>query len=228
MSTASSLPEIRDTPLTAADVHALVGRPHILIDCVLEEIDLASIDLTGWAFERCDLRRADFGGARLEQTRWQSCRGAFANFTGSDLGDAIFTASDFNNASFRRCNLGGARFSRCKLTGADLSDPRALDIHFDETLLINAKMQGHSFRNATLTRMDFSQADIRKCDFRSVRFEECSLRDALVDGARFEGADLREADIGGVRLGDASRFRGATISRDQAGQLLSEVGLKVR
>jgi uncharacterized protein YjbI with pentapeptide repeats len=50
----------------------------------------------------------------------------------------------------------------------------------------------------------------------------------MLDGARVEGADLRGADIGGVHLGDASRFRGATISRDQAGELLAELGLKVR
>ena len=37
-----------------------------------------------------------------------------------------------------------------------------------------------------------------------------------------------EADLGGLRLADASLFRGATISREQAGQLLSELGLNVR
>jgi uncharacterized protein YjbI with pentapeptide repeats len=49
-----------------------------------------------------------------------------------------------------------------------------------------------------------------------------------MEGARFEGADLRGADLGGVRLVDASLFRGATISREQAGQLLGELGLNVR
>ena len=44
----------------------------------------------------------------------------------------------------------------------------------------------------------------------------------------FEGADLRGADIGGLRLFDAALFRGATISREQAGQLLGELGLNVR
>lgn len=47
-------------------------------------------------------------------------------------------------------------------------------------------------------------------------------------GSRFEGADLRGVDLGGLRLVDASLFRGATISREQAGQLLSELGLNVR
>jgi len=58
--------------------------------------------------------------------------------------------------------------------------------------------------------------------------EACSLRDANLADARFEGADLRGADLGGIRLIDASAFRGAIISRDQAGQLLAELGLTVR
>ena len=49
-----------------------------------------------------------------------------------------------------------------------------------------------------------------------------------MDGCRFDGADLRGVDLGGLRLVDASLFRGATISSEQAGQLLSELGLNVR
>jgi uncharacterized protein YjbI with pentapeptide repeats len=59
-------------------------------------------------------------------------------------------------------------------------------------------------------------------------FSDEFKRDALLDAARFDGADLRGADLGGVRLGDASQLCGATISSEQASQLLSELGLKVR
>src|SRR3546814_4344231 len=54
----------------------------------------------------------------------------------------------------------------CALPISDLTDVRALEIRFEETLLINAKMPGRDFRKATLARLDFSQADLRKCDFR--------------------------------------------------------------
>ena len=69
---------------------------------------------------------------------------------------------------------------------------------------------------------------ISKGDFRMTVFEDCSLREAMVSGSRFEGSDLRGADLGGLRLVDAGLFRGATISREQAGQLLGELGLNVR
>jgi len=158
---------------------------------------------------------------------WRSCRGPFANFVGADLNEARFVACDLNNSQWRGARLGAAVFERCKLTGADLSEIKAFDLRFDETLLINAKLPGFSFRKQLLQRIDFSAADLRKCDFRDARFEECSLREAHLADARFDGADLRGADLGGLRLNDASRFRGATISRAQASQLLGELGLKV-
>ena len=58
-------------------------------------------------------------------------------------------------------------------------------------------------------------------------FEGSCLREAALTGARFEEADLRGADVGGLKLSDAARFRGATISRAQAADLLAELGLQV-
>lgn len=219
---------IRTQALSRTGLERLGAGPRTLIDCDLEEADLSGLDLSGWKFERCNLRRVDISRARLEGSVWQSCRGAFASFMASDLAQASFVASDFNNASFKRADLQACKFAQCKLTGADLFDAKGLDIAFEETLLINAKLSGHSFLKLTLKKIDFSQADLRKCDFRHTTFSECSLREAILDGARFEGADLRGADIGGLRLIDAARFRGAVISREQAGDLLSELGLNVR
>ena len=109
-----------------------------------------------------------------------------------------------------------------------MSEAKIMHIHFEEVLLINAKLPSLSFRKETLKRVDFSDADLRKCDFRETVFENCSLRDANMAGSRFEGSDLRGADLGGLRLGDATLFRGATISRAQAGELLGELGLLVQ
>jgi fluoroquinolone resistance protein len=222
-------PAVRDQTLTHTDITELAARrtPIHLIDCELEESDLSGLDLTRWHFERCGLRRVDFTGARLEGTVWTSCRAGFASFVRADLSEAQFMASDLNNASLRNATLTAASFTRCKLTGADLSDAKAFDLRFDEVLLINAKLPSFSFRKQTLRKIDFGQADLRKCDFRATTFEACSLRDAGVGGCRFEGADLRGCDLGGIALVDARQFRGATISREQAGQLLGELGLRV-
>ncbi|SDA16671.1 Pentapeptide repeat-containing protein [Sphingomonas sp. NFR15] len=134
--------------LARADIAALAGSaPVSLIDCDLAEAELGRLDLSGWRFERCGLRRADFSGARLERTHWRSCRGAFATFTGAELGDAVFVASDFNNALLRGATLPAASFTGCKLTGADFTDARALELRFEETLLIDARLAG--FRSSS-------------------------------------------------------------------------------
>lgn len=129
-----------------------------------------------------------------------------------------FSGGDFNNSSWRCATLTSAKFVGTKLTGADFTEARAMHIHFEEVLLVSAKLPGFSFRKESL----------RKGDFRMTVFEDCSLREAMVAGSRFEGSDLRGADLGGLRLVDANLFRGATISREQAGQLLGELGLSVR
>ena len=55
-----------------------------------------------------------------------------------------------------------------------------------------------------------------------------NLRNQDLRNMNLSGADLRGADLAGFRLIDADLFRGATISHEQAGQLLGELGLNVR
>ena len=45
--------------LSRADLADRAGRPHALVDCTLAEADLGGLDLAGWRFEKCDLRRCD-------------------------------------------------------------------------------------------------------------------------------------------------------------------------
>ncbi len=114
------------------------------------------------------------------------------------------------------------------MIGADLSETRAIGLELTEVLFGLALLPGLSFRKTTLNGVDFSEADLRSCDFRETVFEDCSLRDANLTGCRFEQADLRGADLGGIKLGDARRFKGALISRRQAADLLGQLGLFVQ
>ena len=224
-----SLRTIIDKTLDRSAVEELCndGTPIKLVGCDLEGADISRLDLASWIFDGCILRQANLIGANLEETQWTGCRGGFADFTSADLSDSTFQSSDFNNASFKRATLTSCRIERCKMTGANLSDAATLGLSFEATLLAGAILPLLSFRKMTLRQLDFAQADLMKCDFRDSVLEDCSLRDANLADARFEGADLRGADLGGLRLFNAKAFRGATISREQAGQLLSELGLSV-
>lgn len=204
------------------------GRPVILAHCDLEGVDLSDLDMTEWRFEASVLKRTNLTGATLETAAFVGCKGAFANFTGARLTEAVFQSSDFNNAIFAGASLSQAAFTGCKLTGADFSHVKSTGTSIGETTLSAARLSGFSFRKAWLSKVDLSLADLTKCDFRDAVFAESSLREANLADARFEGADLRGADLGGLRLDDARKFKGATISRGQAGDLLAEMGLKVR
>jgi len=102
---------LTDRLVARADLAGAAGPGHLL-GCDLDEADFSGLDLTGWVFERCTLRRIELSGARLEFSRWRNCRGAFANFSGAGLEDAVFQSSDFNNASFRRAVLSSASLKR--------------------------------------------------------------------------------------------------------------------
>jgi fluoroquinolone resistance protein len=196
--------------LDRAAIAAIIkaGAPAQLVSCELDEADLSRLDFTGWSFDKCSFKRTNLTGATLESTVWTGCRGAFADFRAADLAEAKLQSCDFNNASFRAATLSSALIRSCKMTGADFTDAKALEVTFEETLLIDAKLPSVSFRKLTLNRLDFSRADLRKADFRDAVLDNCSLREANVS--------------------DARAFRGAVISREQAGLLLAELGLTVR
>lgn len=190
--------------------------------------DLSRINLAGAHFERCILTGADLTAANLVDTRWISCRGGGSIFRAASLTDAAFDRCDLNNTDWQRSKLGHARFEGCKLTGANFGDVFALALSFSDCLLNSAMLSGLSFLKAQLHKIDFSDADLSYCDFRKATFVEGgSLSMARVNNARFDGADLREASLQGLRLIDAKLFKGAIISRSQAGMLLAGLGLTV-
>lgn len=190
--------------------------------------DLSRISLAGAHFERCILIDTDFTAANLMNTRWLSCRAGGAIFRSAVLTDAGFDRCDLNNTHWQRSKVAHVSFEGCKLTGANFGDVSALGLSFSDCLLNSAMLSGISFYKSQLHKIDFSEADLTYCDFRKAVFVDGgSLSMARVNNARFDDADLREASLQGLRLVDAKLFKGAIISRSQAGMLLAGLGLTV-
>jgi fluoroquinolone resistance protein len=169
------------------------------------------------------MTEADLNELDLQGCEFVRCRAGHANFSSCNFTEARFLFCDFNNSKWRGTIVSSAFFQDCKLTGDQLAFANTLmPPVFERCLLINANLRGLSFRRAQLDGDDFHGAD-----FRDAVLTGCSLREANVANARFEGADLRGADLGSLQLADASRFKGAIISKKQAGELLSGLGLKV-
>lgn len=191
------------------------------VEAVLRE-HKAALRFVEWNFTGADLSALDLAGCEFMR-----CAGARVTFTSAILSEARFDACDLNNSKWAGARLGAARFADCKLTGAQLRDVTGLDLSFTRCLMVSAYLRGLSFRHTTLEGLNLEGADLTACDFRETVFNECVLREATLTNARFDGADLRGADLGALRLQDASRFKGAVISKRQAADLLRELGLKV-
>ena len=199
----------------------------LLQGCTLDGLDLSRLDMAGWRFDRCSLRETKLIGAVLDGAVFTACRGGFADFRAARMSEASLQSCDFNNATFAEAVLTQARIAGCKLVGADLGKAGTTGLILSDSLLCDARLKGVSLRRASLTGVDFTGADLAACDFREAVFDLCSLREANVTGARFDGADLRGADLGGLRLADASKFKGALVSRRQAADLVAQLGLQV-
>ncbi len=195
---------------TREDIEAalqLHAAPVRFAEWNLTEATLKAIDFNGCEFVRCRAGRVDFSSCDLSNTRFVSC--------------------DLNNTNWRRATLSAALFQDCKLTGMQIADARTLGLMFERCLLVSAQIRELSFRREELEEIDFQGADLTGVDFREATLTHCNLREANVTHARFEGTDLRSSDLGNLRLADASKFKGAIISKQQAAILLGGLGLKV-
>ena len=220
---------LSDQKLTVTEINVLIrtGRKTVLRNCNLQELDLAETQMPGWRFEKCNLSRTSFNGANLESSVFAGCRAAGIRFMSTILTEALIEGGDYSNSSFRGATMAATKISGCKMIGADLTEARTMSLELEDSFFGLALLPNPSFRKRTLKRIDFGEADLRACDFRETVFDECSLRDANLSDCRFEHADLRGADLGGVKLGDAKRFKGAVISKRQASDLLAQLGLQV-
>lgn len=213
---------------TLADFIKDVRRPVRFQSIDFSGQDLSRLDLSHSRFERCLFGDTNLTAADLSNTHWQSCRAAQAVFRSATLEEAVFVNCDLNNTLWQRSKLAHALFEGCKLTGANFVDSSTLGLVFKDCVLRSAVLSGLSFYKTELHNLDFAEADLSYCDFRQAVFVEGgSLSLARVNNARFDQADLREASLHGLHLTDAKLFKGAIISKSQAGMLLAGLGLHV-
>jgi uncharacterized protein YjbI with pentapeptide repeats len=122
--------------VTLADPKAL--RLHVR-DTLIENSDLANIDLSGSVLERVEitatrLTGAAFTEAKLKSVLFRECKMDFAlmrmakfdncNFEKCIITDADFYGADLSHNVVRGCDLSRADMSHAKLTGADIRDCR--------------------------------------------------------------------------------------------------------
>jgi uncharacterized protein YjbI with pentapeptide repeats len=108
-------------------------------DALVENCDLANIDLTGGLLERVEITASRLTGAtyteaKLKSVLFRECKMDFTLmrmaklenciFESCNLTDADFYEADLSGNVFRHCDLSRADISHARLTGADIRDCR--------------------------------------------------------------------------------------------------------
>jgi uncharacterized protein YjbI with pentapeptide repeats len=123
-----------------------------LRDTVIENCDLANIDLTGGLLERVDITSSRLTGAA---------------FTEVQLKSVLFRECKLDFAVMRMAKLQNCIFEKCNLTDADF---------------YYADLSGNVFRGCDLSRADIAHANVMGADIRDCRLDGMRGMPANMDG----------------------------------------------
>ncbi|HSK57836.1 MAG TPA: pentapeptide repeat-containing protein [Actinomycetospora sp.] len=229
-------PEVTDVDLTRADPDRVRerlarghGAPWVLRRCVLDELDLSGVDLTGAILDRVRAAGVRLRGAVLDGVHVEGGSLAGADLLDADLTDAVLTGVDLSRARLVGAHLTDTAFRDCRMVGADLSGRRDLAVTFtvDGCSLALARLTDAHLRGWRLDRVDLSDADLSGADLRDVVLTASKLRGTDLSHARLTGADLRGADLGEITPDTPAVLRGAIVSPEQAADVCRALGLQV-
>ena len=120
---------------------------------------------------------------------------------------------DLSEADLSGLHMGGWWFQRCQFRAAKV---------------MQAVLDGAIFEGCRGAFADFRAARLAEASPRGSDFNSANFGEVVLTGARIAGCKLTGADLGGLTLVDAGRFKGATVPRAQAADLLAQRGLQVR
>jgi uncharacterized protein YjbI with pentapeptide repeats len=158
-------------------------------------------------------------------------------FEGVDFSFVDLEKVDFQNVLFRRCSLLNVDFSkryvgRCRFEGCNLMGSKWI-----ETGLYDV-----AYQDDNLDYANFSSSEMKVVSFTSCRLKESFFAESFFKDVAFESSDLTSAEIfktslGGIDLSsdtidslhcEADSLKGAIISPDQALDLITYFGLKIK
>lgn len=180
--------------------------------------DLSNLDLNG-----LDLQNAEFSHTLLVNTQLNNSNLNGANLSHArlnkvDLNSASLDDADLTQASLRECELiaatlvaarlDDARLEHADLTRADLTQAQLHKVHFEQCILLRAKLTDADISEASLIQADLSHADLTECNASLSDFSESKLDGANMEyidlsGARLSRASLQQTNLSGALLGNA-------------------------
>jgi WD40 repeat protein len=164
--------------------------PVIVDEAQLAGVDLGRADLAAVSLRRSDLAGADLAGATLSRANLSE-----ASLIGADAAQADFTDADLSRAKLDRAILSGT-----SLDGADLEYAELLGCDLRRASLRGARIARSCFAYALLSQADLTRADATQTDLTHARLAGATVNDVDLSSARLGHTDLRFASLRGSAL----------------------------
>lgn len=191
-----------------------------LSSAILKESDFSHGDFTQAKFNQSDITLAIFSGSKMqavsalsviaEQTSFEECFLADANFSHAQLKSASFhtailTDTNFTQAACQRVDFSGATLSRALFANADLQDSEASTATtFAHCQFTKANLSGVSWVGPCLDDAAFDDAVMDKADITGASLHRVRMPRVLARQACFANVDLTDADLTGINLFEGS------------------------
>lgn len=184
-------------PLDEGDADDLVA--HGMVDAKsFADIDVSGEDLSGLAFNECELI-----GVAAHETQFRAAR--FVSTRIERMNAPVFTAA---RATIRDAEIQRSRFGSVELYDAEWQSVVVSGSKLGWVNLRAARLHDVRFVGCTIDELDLANAQLAR-----VTFEGCSVETLRLDGARLTHVDLRGLDM--HVIAGVEGLRGATLSHEQ-------------
>ncbi len=210
------IPTIRGADFSEAELNECKVEPTRFANCKMGKarfvgcafFDAASKNGSTFAF--CDLQTAEIVRSNLSGSAFEGCDLYGVGAKDSSFRGARFPRSTFTKSISKRSVLTKATFDTCNFSFADLSS-----LHLQSCEFLSCKMSEVSLIDA-----DLSHATLLRCALDRAEWERAKLRKADLRGSNLSGLNLAVlADYAGLRISESEqaeilRHLGIDVERD--------------
>lgn len=207
--------------------NATLGKADWLLrNRIVDELDLAGIEMHGAGLENVHFDGIDMSGGAFRSTRMTT-----VNFHSGTFRDAIFENVEFTRCEFADLDSGNATFRKCVFREGSADAWDAVGATFEDCVFEQFPVDSWNLSDATVERTRFEQSELTglglyDARLKDVEFKDCTLKDATfsdleVAGLVFKGGAIVDSGFDGGAY-NTLHFAGSNI----VGVGFHSVGLK--
>lgn len=189
----------------------LIEDDEKILDKLIENIDIPTIDESRVSFDSCVFRNVNF----------ENC-----TFRYIDLMDVTFEKCDLSNIDFSEGSIFRTEFVNCKMIGSKIEDA-----HLKDCLFKNILGDYSSFAFSKLNKVSFESSSFASSIFMEVKnkymnFDDCNFKKSVFTKTYLEDVNLSNCEIDGIEIGIPELYK-VKVNASQGLELVKLIGLIV-